>query len=779
MDEAGDETKDTSQSMEQATGATEKLSGGFTVLKGALANLVADGLRKAVEGFKDIMTAAPKYADDILELASKTSIATDTLQELSYMSDLVDVDVSTVAGSMKKLTKSMSSAKSGTGTAAAAFAQLGVSVIDANGELRKSEDVFFDVIDALGGIENEAERDAVSMNIFGKSATDLNPMIEAGSDALRGFADEAHELGYVLDDDALESLGRVQDSFDRFQRQMDAVKNKIGAALAPSIERAMAKISDAVSRINWNKVGNEIGKAFNKLIDVLEWIIDHGTAVKIVIGGIIAAMAVSKVAEFTKAMTGLVDVLKKAAAAAAANPYVLLAAAIVACVAAFVALDQSAWKSYQNTDALWSKTNELTDAIDEHSKAIHSAAESYESMEESRQKSIDSGMAEIAHVQSLTDELASLADENGVVDEKNRARAEFILGELNSALGTEYTMTGNVISQYQDLTGAIDALIEKKRAELILQAEEEAYREAIIGRADAERALEEIEQDRIDTEKQLSDVTKRKNEILSMSSDEVAKHQFELSQLDAQELRLRNALEKTNDSYNEARDLVGKYTHDITQYETNMTKSLEGNYDQIQHKSYETAKAEEKAARDAAQNVAKATADGVKGWKENMTTAASQIPAGVAAGINANLWQATNAAANLAIQATAAFNNNMGIKSPSRVMMKSAKFMVEGVAKGIEMNEGIAIDAVEGFSDDLASAMNPSASFSGMVSGGGIASVGSAATSEAGILNLLSKYLPELVNRDITLDSGKIVGELAPKYNKQFGRIETLTARGV
>ena len=779
MDEAGDETKDTSQSMEQATGATEKLSGGFTVLKGALANLVADGLRKATEAFKDIMTAAPKYADEIETLAKKTHLETDTLQELSYMSGLVDVELSTVAGSMTKLTKNMNAAKGGTGTAAAAFKTLGVAVTDANGNLRDSEDVFFEAIDALGGIENEAERDATAMALFGKSATELNPMIEAGSDALKGFAAEAHEMGYVLDKDSLESLSKVQDSFDRFQRQMDSVKNQIGAALAPSIERAMQKISDAVSRINWNKVGNEIGKAFNKLIDILEWIIDHGTTVKVVIGAIIAAMAISKVVEFTKAMSGLVDILKKAAAAAAANPYVLLAAAIAACIAAFIAFDQAAWKSYQSTDENWIKTNELTNSLYEQKAAIDDMVDSYNTLNESREKSINAGTNEIAHVQSLYSELTSLADANGQVDEKNRARAEFILGELNTALGTEYTMNGNIISQYSDMVSSIDAVIQKKQAELILQAEEEAYREAIVNRADAERNLEELEESRSKTVAELAEIDAKRNEILSKGSIEASKHQFELSQLSAEETRLQRALNDTNDSYNDARELVGKYTHDITQYENNMVNALEGNYDQIQHKSWETAQAEEKAASSAAKNVAKATTDATRNWGKAFEDSAANIPGGVASGINANIWKATQAAANLAIQATAAFNNNMGIKSPSRVMMKSAKWMVEGVAKGIKQNEGIAVDAVEDFSDDLVAAMNPSASFSGMVSGSGIASVGSAATSEAGILNLLSKYLPELVNRDITLDSGKIVGELAPKYNKQFGRMEALSARGV
>ena len=160
-----------------------------------------------------------------------------------------------------------------------------------------------------------------------------------------------------------------------------------------------------------------------------------------------------------------------------------------------------------------------------------------------------------------------------------------------------------------------------------------------------------------------------------------------------------------------------------------------------------------------------------------MEDTAVQIPAGVASGIANNTWRAVNAAANMALQATAAFNNNMGIKSPSRVMMKSAKFMVEGVAEGIEDNAGIAIGAMEDFSDDLTAAMNPSASFSSMINGGRVAATGM--TSEAGILNLLAKYLPELANRDVTLDGDTIVGKLAPKYNKQFGKMETMSARGV
>lgn len=785
LDQTGKETDQLTQSEKEATEMTGKMSGGFTVLKGALANLVADGLRKAVDGFKEVMTAAPKFADDILELADKTHLATDTLQELSYMSGLVDVDLSTVAGSMTKLTKSMASAKSGTGTAADAFRTLGVSVLDTNGHLRDSEDVFFEAIDALGGIENEAERDAIAMNLFGKSATQLNPMIEAGSDALKGFADEAHKMGYVLDQDALEALGRVQDEFDRFQRQMDSVKNQIGAAVAPAIERGMKKIQQVVNNIDWTKIGKQIGKAFDSLISAFEWILSHGNMIKSVLTGVVTAMAVSKVVQFGQAVAALVPALNAATvaqeannAAAMANPYVILAAAVIGLVTAMASYGHSLDEAAKAQDVSWQETQKLIDQADEHIMAIDRCVESYNSMAEAREASVTAGMAELTHTQSLAEELRTLADENGNVSEENRARAEFILGELNTALGTEYTMTGNVIGRYNELTGAIDAVIEKKKAELYLQAEEEAYRQAILNRDDAERILMNTENEMLDVQAKIQEKEAEITRLYGENGKGAAQNAKEITKLKLENDELKGKLGELNTAYNDQKDVVAKYTYDVEQYESNMVKALDGNYDQIQHKSYETAKAEEKAARDGATGMVNATKAGVSNWKKTMEDSAAQIPAGVASGINANAWQAANAAANMALQATAAFNNNMGIKSPSRVMMKSAKFMVEGVAKGIEMNEGIAIGAVEDFSDDLTAAMDPSVSYSSMINGGRVAPTGSM-TSEASILSLLSKYLPELANRDVTLDGDTIVGKLAPKYNKQFSKMETMSARGV
>ena len=60
-----------------------------------------------------------------------------------------------------------------------AFGTLGVKVSKNNGDLRSANDVYFEVIDALGQVRNETERDALAMQIFGEEAQKLNPLIEA------------------------------------------------------------------------------------------------------------------------------------------------------------------------------------------------------------------------------------------------------------------------------------------------------------------------------------------------------------------------------------------------------------------------------------------------------------------------------------------------------------------------------------------------------------------------------------------------------------------------
>lgn len=204
------------------------LAGGFAA--------VAAAIIKAEKAMISMTKESAAFADNIITLSMQTGQSTEQLQEFAYASELIDVSVDTLQGSLTKLTNNMQDTMNGTGNAKASFEALGVSVTNADGSMRSANDVFYETIDALGQVKNETERDAMAMDIFGRSAQDLNPLIIQGSKTLKAYADEAHNVGYVLDDEALSALGAVDDAYQRLQKTQEGVKNQLSAEFAPYLE---------------------------------------------------------------------------------------------------------------------------------------------------------------------------------------------------------------------------------------------------------------------------------------------------------------------------------------------------------------------------------------------------------------------------------------------------------------------------------------------------------------------------------------------------------------
>ena len=106
-----------------------------------------------------------------------------------------------------------------------AYEKLGVQATNANGSLRDSDTVYWEIIDALGKMKNETERDAIAMQILGKSAQELNPLIEAGSARMDELGDAAKKAGYVVSEDMLAAYGALDDQLQYLEVGTTAAKN--------------------------------------------------------------------------------------------------------------------------------------------------------------------------------------------------------------------------------------------------------------------------------------------------------------------------------------------------------------------------------------------------------------------------------------------------------------------------------------------------------------------------------------------------------------------------
>lgn len=237
------------------------LAGGFAA--------VAAAIVKAEKAMISMTKESASFADNIITLSMQTGQSTQQLQEFSYATELIDVSVDTLQGSLTKLTNNMQDTMNGTGNAKASFEALGVSVTNADGSMRSANDVFYETIDALGKVKNETERDAMSMDIFGRSAQDLNPLIIQGSKTLKAYADEAHNVGYVLDDEALSALGAVDDAYQRLQKTQEGVKNQLAAEFAPYLEEFYGDATQGVKDLGKAIKDSGIVDAFGMLLETV------------------------------------------------------------------------------------------------------------------------------------------------------------------------------------------------------------------------------------------------------------------------------------------------------------------------------------------------------------------------------------------------------------------------------------------------------------------------------------------------------------------------------
>lgn len=279
----------------------------------------------AVAGLAGLAYNSVKSADELNTLAKQTGLSTEELQKFSYASDLVDVSVESITGAVTKL-------KSKMGGDSDVFAQLGVSVRDMNGQLRDADTVFYESLEALSRIQNETERDAVAMQLFGKSADELAGIIDDGGASLKAFGEEAENLGIVIDQDTLDALNEVNDQIDKLKAQLKGELAVAGAkameALMPAFEdlvEVVRKALDWIGGLNTTQIKLFAGLATG--VALISPVAGAISGISKAVKTIIDLNIVGKIGTLKKGLTGLFTVIS-------ANPVVLAISAIVIAVTA-------------------------------------------------------------------------------------------------------------------------------------------------------------------------------------------------------------------------------------------------------------------------------------------------------------------------------------------------------------------------------------------------------------------------------------------------------------
>lgn len=301
-----------------------------------------------------------------------------------------------------------------------------------------------------------------------------------------------------------------------------------------------------------------------------------------------ATMAISGVINTTRAaiqgMSGAISIATKMQlglnTAMKANVFGAVLTAVSFLIGGLVTLAQKTKETQKVNDGLTESQRKFVQAAKE-------AAKEHDELAKSSDKASASAAAQMDYVQDLWEELETLADKSGKVKDLDKARAEFIIGELNDALGTEYEMNGNIIKSYENIKKSIEDVIQTKKAQIMLEANEEKYKDAINKVADAEKARNsnlktyaEAKNAYAEEEKKYAAAMKEADETAKLGSNNA------ISNAENIRTKARIALNTAKETYDAAKTTyeqsnatVKGYYEDIDQYQIASTQILKGETD--------------------------------------------------------------------------------------------------------------------------------------------------------------------------------------------------------
>ena len=433
-----------------------------------------------------------------------------------------------------------------------------------NGDASQKE-VIERIIQDIKECTNEQEALTMASTLFGTMGEDSNlDFIKS----LSSVGDEFKNVSNVAEEASETMYDGTSSKAKEAVRSIKSSLSGLGKSLLPII----AKIADSISKV---------AKQFNELDDNTKDFIATGIILVATITPLINLTAkltssvgkiVTNVGKFVETGGKLITKLKAMTTAQELNnktvlnnPYILAATAIGTLTTAI-----GLWLT--KTDEKTQQMKEETEKVKEQTDAVLEEAKAYRDSVKAREDSLEQNLQELDYYGKLYDELQQIVDQNGVVKEGYESRAKFITDVLADALGIEIGLVDNQIQGYQELTQTFDDVIEKKKAMLILESQEEAYTEAIQKKSEAEKKAN-------DAYSKMLDARAEKQRLQQELDD--AYWVWDKNRIKSQIKEIDKQYSEYETQYRNHQSTYESYLNTIGMYETNYQLAHEEKYDQM------------------------------------------------------------------------------------------------------------------------------------------------------------------------------------------------------
>lgn len=206
---------------------------------GATLGITSAALGLFVNGYADATGA-------IGDTAERTGISRERFQELGFAAKLTGSSSEVLAGALQKMNINVGAAAKGSKELTDMFSGLGIKLKNTDGSLKSTDEQFAMFVDRISKIKNPSLQAQAAVKIFGKSATELLPLIRGGSAGLQEMSDEARRLGIVLSDDAVRDGEAFGDILDTLKAAIGGVGNTIGTALVPELSKMATWLTETI-----------------------------------------------------------------------------------------------------------------------------------------------------------------------------------------------------------------------------------------------------------------------------------------------------------------------------------------------------------------------------------------------------------------------------------------------------------------------------------------------------------------------------------------------------
>lgn len=442
-----------------------------------------------------------------------------------------------------------------TDVAAKSLKKLGINVKDSSGNVRDLNDIMKDFDKKLDGLSEEKKINIIS-TIFNKTdISAVNSLIKGSGKEFSKLKKEISNCDNAAQDMADTMNSSLKGQATLVKSQMESIAITIGQKLMPTVKKIVEQISNLAT--GFSKLSDE---EVENIIKIGALVAAIGPATKI-LGTL--GNTVGTVSKGIGTFSQVIGVMKNNTTSGVASVDNL--AKILTGLTSPVGLATIGITALAGTMLyLATKESEAQKEAKAFAEEMANQKQSYEDYNKSVDKTTSSNLAQIDSVGKLKEELYTLVDANGKVKSGYEGRVSFILNQLNNALGKEYKLNDNIIQSYKDLQAEIDTTIEKKKAEVILNSEQEKFANAKDNETEAVNNLKTATEN----------LTKVKEEY-GMSLDELRK------KAEGSLGKEKEYLENIINAYDDATQIVKDNTEIQKQYAEDYALFMDGKYEEM------------------------------------------------------------------------------------------------------------------------------------------------------------------------------------------------------